>query len=252
MSQLNAPVSTMFDVQRTMIEQSHEAMTQSIDAQQQFVQSMMDVDAAKQLNERGYEAAHGMVDAYFDTLEATLPTDQATALEDVRTTMVEQLDALEANQTEALEAFEASVEDATEVTDDGFEAFLAALDEQIDATLELHGDVEHQTLESVDEFEHNLEQLETQVGEIQAKLEDASDAIADSTEEMVEVQFEATGESLESLPGLGATYAQRLQEQGIETVQTLTEANADAIAEIADVSTEQAEAWIDAAQTTAN
>ena len=77
-------------------------------------------------------------------------------------------------------------------------------------------------------------------------------AIADSTEEMVAVQVEATGESLESLPGLGATYATRLQEQGIESLQTLTDANADVVAEVADVSTEQAEAWIDAARTTAN
>jgi len=252
MSQLNSPVSTMFDVQRTAIEQSRKAMTQTIEAQQQFAESMMDFDAAKQMNGRGYEAAHTMVDAYFDAIEATVPAEQATALEDVRTTMLDQLDALEANQTEALETFEATVADATELTNEGLDAFLAALDEQIDAMLELHGDLETQTVETVDEFERNLEQLEAQVETLQDQLEDASGAIADSTEEMVAVQVEATGESLESLPGLGATYATRLQEQGIESLQTLTDANADVVAEVADVSTEQAEAWIDAARTTAN
>jgi predicted flap endonuclease-1-like 5' DNA nuclease len=241
----------MFDVQRTAIEQSQDAFKQSVDAQQEFVQSTMDFDTAKQMHGRSFEATHTMVDAYFDAIEATMPSNQTTALEDVRETMTEQLDALETNQSEALETFEATIHDANEITEQGLEAFVDALDEQIDAILEIHGEVETETLESVEALEGNLEELEAQITEIQHHIEDATDEIADSTEEMVEVQVEATGESLESLPGLGATYAERLQENGIQTLQTLTEANVDVIAEAADVSTKQAQTWIDAAQTAA-
>lgn len=248
MSQTNSAIDTMFDVQRATIEQSRDAFEQTIAAQQNFVRTMTEFDSVKQMNDRSYEAAHTMLDVYFDALESMMPSDRTTVLEDVHDTMVEQLDTLETNQSDALDTFEATVQDATDVTDEGLEAFVAALDEQLDTLLELHGDVETQTLESVDEFEGNLERIEAQVEEIQNRIEDASGDIADSTGEMVELQVEATGESIESLPGLGTTYATRLQEQGIETLETLTEANVDVIAEAADVSTEQAEEWIDAAQ----
>lgn len=251
MSQMNSPVSTMFDVQRSAIEQSQDAFEQTITAQQQFLESMMDVGTAKRLNHRSFETAHAMVDAYFDALESAMPTDRTTGLEDVRGTMVDQLETAETTQTETLDAFEASVEDGMEITDETLDAFLAALDEQIEAMLEAHGDVETETLAAVEDFEASLEDLQAQVTEMQHQIEDASSEVVDSTEEMVEVQVQATGDSLESLPGLGATYAERLREQGIETVRALTEANADVVAEAADVSVKQAEAWLDAAQSTA-
>jgi len=241
----------MFDVQRTAIEQSQDAFEQTVDAQQQFVESMMDFGTAKQLNDRGFETAHSMVDAYFDALESAMPGDDASVLEDVHGMMVDQLDAAETTQNEALEAFEASVEDSMKLTDENLEAFVEALDEQVDAMLEVHGDVETETLAAVEDFETSLEDLQAQVTEMQQQIDDASSEIVDSTEEMVELQVEATGDSLESLPGLGATYAERLQEQGIETVRALTEANADAVAEAADVSVKQAEEWLDAAQSSA-
>ena len=122
MSQMNSPVSTMFDVQRTAIEQSQDAFEQTIDAQQQFVESMMDFGTAKQLNDRGFETAHSMVDAYFDALESAMPGDDASVLEDVHGMMVDQLDAAETTQTEALDAFEATFEDGVEVTDETLDA----------------------------------------------------------------------------------------------------------------------------------
>ncbi|MFT4923359.1 MAG: polyhydroxyalkanoate synthase [Haloarculaceae archaeon] len=52
-------------------------------------------------------------------------------------------------------------------------------------------------------------------------------------------------EPVETIDGIGPTYAQRLTEAGIETTADLTDVDTPELAEIADTSESQAEAWLD-------
>lgn len=210
MSKTNSPVSAVFDLQRNAIEQTHEAVKRGVETQQEFGEAFVDFGPAKQANERSYDAVRTVVDGYFDAVESTTPGQQ-DLLGDFRATVDEQLDALEANQLEAVEAFE------------GFEGNLAELQA---------------------EFETQLAQFEEQVTELQQHVEDVHDDI----DEIAEQQAEAQGESLDSINGIGSAYVDQLQNQGIESFEALAEANTDTVAEAAEVSRDQANEWIEAAQ----
>lgn len=56
------------------------------------------------------------------------------------------------------------------------------------------------------------------------------------------------GTDIESVDGIGPTYARRLREAGIETPDDLTTMDAETIAETAQVSTTRAESWLDQAR----
>ena len=57
----------------------------------------------------------------------------------------------------------------------------------------------------------------------------------------------AEGSDLEELDGIGPTYAERLRDGGIETIADLSVADAETVAEVAEVGTARAEDWIDQA-----
>ncbi|AZH24706.1 hypothetical protein DU502_04585 [Haloplanus aerogenes] len=254
MSEPNSPVSAVFALQRNAIEQTHEAVKRGVETQQEFGEAFVDFGPAKQANERGYDAVRTVVDVYFDAVESTTP-GQEDLLDDFRTTVDEQLDALEANQVEAIEAIEANAQEGSESVDELFERVIEVLNEQFEAVLDAHADVQGQTVEAVEDLEGNLEELqaefetqfaqfEEQATELQQHVEDMHDDIAEIADQQVEVQVE----SLDTIKGIGSTYVDRLQDQGIESFEALAEASTDTVAETAEVSREQANEWIEAAQ----
>jgi len=257
MSKTNSHLSAVFDLQRNAIEQTQEAVKRGVDTQQAFGEAFVDFGPAKQTNERSYDAVRTVVDVYFDAIESTTPGQQ-DLLGDFRTTVDEQLDALEANQVEAIESIEANAQEGSESVEELSERVIVALDEQFEAVLDAHADVEEQTAEAFEGFEGDLEELqaefETQVAqfeeqatELQRHVEDMHDDIA----EIADQQAEVHGESLDTIKGIGPTYVDRLQDQGIESFEALAEATTDTVAEVAEVSREQANEWIEAAQSQA-
>lgn len=254
MNQTTTAVGVVFDLQRTAIEGTHEAVRRGIRSQQEFGEALVDFGPATQANERGYEAVRTVVDAYFDSVEAVTPGQQ-DLLADVRAAVDEQLDALEASHVEAVETVEANVQEEGEIAAELGAELVAVLDEQFEAVLSAHEDVEAQTLEAVEGFEAQLEAFEAQVEDVREQVEDATDELVDASDEVAETarqqvtaQVEAASEALQAIDGLGSTYAGRLQDQGIESLEALAEANADLVAEAADVSRQQAETWIEAAR----
>ena len=59
-----------------------------------------------------------------------------------------------------------------------------------------------------------------------------------------ESEGDASAESVETLAGIGPTYAERLSDAGLGTVDALGAADAETIAEVANVSVTQAEEWL--------
>ncbi len=251
MSAINSPVSVVFDIQRTAIEQTHESFVRGVEVQQELGESVLDFGPAKQANEQGFEAVRSGLDVYFDAL-ATVGPAQEALVADLRETVDEQLDTLEGSQVEAIETLEANLEEGSESVDELVDEFLLALDEQVDALLDAHADVEGQTIEAVETLVASLEDLqaefEGQREEVAAQIEDQVTEIQEQVEDVTAEAVDAVEQSLEAIDGLGPTYAERLHEQGIETLETLADAHADAVAEAANVSEKTAEAWIDAAK----
>lgn len=250
MSTIDSPVSAVFDIQRRTIEQTHESFVRGVEVQRELGESVLDFGPAKQANERSFEAVRSGFDVYFDALDAVSPQPDLVA--DFRATVDKQLDTLENNHAEAIETVEANAQESSAAAEEAIEEFLAALDEQVDALLEAHAEVEGQTVEA-------LEGLEAALADLQAEFEDRGGEVAIQIEEQVtEIQQqvedvtldadEAVDQSLEAIDGIGPAYADRLHEQGIETLEALAEASADAVAEATDVSEKQAAAWIEAAQ----
>lgn len=269
MSETNTPVNVVFDLQRTAIEQTNEALTRGVEAQQEYGERLVDFGPAKQASEQSYDALRTLVDSYFEAVDATMPGQQ-DLLDDLRTTFDDQLDTLEATQVEAIEAVEANVQDGNELTEELLEEFVETLDEQFETMLEANADVEEQTVEAVRDVEGNIEELQAefeaqseeiaenfqayldqfqaQVAEVQQEVEAVTDEISETTEAQVETAVEATDESLQTIDGLGPTYAERLHEQGIESLGALAAATAETVAAAADVSETQAESWIETAR----
>jgi predicted flap endonuclease-1-like 5' DNA nuclease len=65
---------------------------------------------------------------------------------------------------------------------------------------------------------------------------------------VTEQGVEAAEENLETIDGVGSTYAERLSQAGIETINDLANAQAEAVADAAAISENRATAWIEAAQ----
>lgn len=283
MSQTATPITIAFDLQRTAIENTRDAVRRNVEAQRALGEAVFDVESATETSERSYEALATFVDVYFDAVAATTPggTDQ---LADVRTAVEDQLATVEDNHVAVLEAFEANLAEGTEVAEDVTDEFLAALDEQFDAVLAANEDAEAETIEVADEveaeitalveefevqaaevaeafeaaIEQSVEQFETgatavgeQVTEANAQVAEANADLAEAAQEQVAAQVEAADESLQAIDGLGSTYADRLREAGVDSLAALAEANVDLVAETAEVSETQAEKWIDAARQTA-
>lgn len=269
MSEPNSPVSVVFDLQRNAIEQTHKAVTRGVETQQQFGEMLVDLDPAKQTTERSYEAVRTVGDVYFDAVESAMPGQQ-DLLVDVRATVDDQLDTLEATQVETIETFETNVQEASASADDRRAEFITALDEQFEAVLDAHEAVEAQTVEAFDgfegdlealqaefeahseeaaeQFESQLEQFTEQLAELHEQVADVNGELTETAAQQVETHVDAADESLEAIDGLGVTYADRLRAQGIESLEVLAETTADTVAEAADVTEEQAGVWIEAAQ----
>jgi len=65
-----------------------------------------------------------------------------------------------------------------------------------------------------------------------------------SPDERLRAALGASGEAIESVDGIGSTYADRLEEAGIESTADLAVADPATVADAADVSEDRAESWI--------
>lgn len=276
MSETASPVGIAFDLQRSAIEQTRDAVVRGVEAQQAFGEAVVDFDSAREVNERSFEALSTFVDVYFDAVGAAAPGGQELVA-DYRAAVDDQIETLETNQVDALETFEANVREGSEAADELTEEFLATLDEQFEAVLAAHEDAEAETVEALDEvedavdevfeefdalseefaaafedaIEQSVAQFETGATAVGEQVADANAELAATAQKQVSAQVEAADESLQAIDGLGSTYAGRLREAGVDSIAALADANAALVADVADVSETQAEKWIDAARQSA-
>ena len=188
--------------------------------------------------EQGADLVQGLMNAQFDAFQSAF--DDAEF--DLRSRVDEQFEALDESQEEAWDEFESAFQEAL---DDLSEQQKVLVAESVEAFLDAHRETEAQTIEGVQRTEEATETARRQTEEVartaQERAQSVTVEITDAAEEQLEAQVQA-------IDGLGSTYADRLQNQGIDSLEALSEANADAIAQAAEVSEELAAEWIEAAQ----
>lgn len=135
MSNQQNPIGTMFELQRTTIENTQEIVHQTLDAQVRATGMIAEgVERSEAALEQGEDVTVAAVNAYFDALSSTVPGD-AEGVEGLRETVLEQVevagevneDVWEATQEFAEQnaaAFEEFAAEYETIVDDSFDAFL--------------------------------------------------------------------------------------------------------------------------------
>lgn len=257
MSYMTTPVRMMFDLQRTTIEQTHDAVTRGVETQRELGEQFADVGRVTEANERGFEVLRDLTDSYFHAVESAMP-GQEEQIRDVRAVVEEQLDSLEAMQSEAVETLDANLQDRSEVADDVREEFLALFDDQVEALLGAHDDLGAETLETVEDveasFDAEFERFEDRLADLQNHVEELTEETAERLSEPVSIELEnaeAVEDQLQRINGIGPAYADRLRETGIDSLDALAAADVTTVAESAEVTETKAKGWIEQAQVSA-
>lgn len=177
MTSYTTSITTAFDLQRSTIEQSQQALSNTVEFQKRFNDVVLDsVGTVEETQQQGLELTRTAIHNYLDAVETTVPgAADSLDLDEIRATVDEQFAQLASSHAEAFDAYEAQLSEGADAYDEFTTDYLAAVNEQIDRLLEAHEDVEAQTVET-------LEGLEAQIEDVQAQVEDVQQTAQDSLE----------------------------------------------------------------------
>lgn len=151
MTEYTDPVTTAFEIQRTAVEQTHEALVRSADAQRQAAETAMGgLETWESLQSRGTEASRAGLHAYLDAVEEALPEGEATSLEEAREAVDESFDQIEDLQAETWETVTDAVEESLDVYDEAADDYVEAVEDGFDAFLDAHEQVERQVTDATE------------------------------------------------------------------------------------------------------
>jgi phage-related minor tail protein len=197
MSDEQTPIAAVFELQRRSIELSQEAMADGVEFQRRLGNALVDgVDTTETVQTRSVELTHDALDSYLDAVESTIPgSDEAVA--EIRSTVDEQFDELEARQTDAFGKLEREAEAGADAYEELATESIQSLNEQLDAVLETHEEIETQTLEAFEEAEAQFDELRERLGDddVASQFESQAEAFT----EQFETQFEQFQTQLEEM-----------------------------------------------------
>lgn len=271
MSSATTPIAAAFEMQRRSIQFGERLIEQGLTVQRDATESAIrnGFAAQREAQQQAMELARRLFHAQVDAVQTTLSSDEFRSIVD------RQFEAIDEDQTVAMDEFESTLVDAfDEMSERQREVFV----ESVESALDAHADVERQAVQGVgrsqdvartaqqqaetvaDVAQQGTEQMAAQTTEaaeqglntaqrgVATAQQTAGGAATETTQQTPqssELQSEAA--QLEEIEGLGPTYADRLQGEGIESMTDLADADADRIAEIAEVAQDQAEEWVEEA-----
>ncbi|ADB61881.1 hypothetical protein Htur_3013 [Haloterrigena turkmenica DSM 5511] len=264
----------MFDVQRTAVKGSQQLFKQGLSAQSNVdTMALTGLKGQESLQRQQLELAQAATHSYVNATTALFPGDEST---DAHRTVDETFAQLKTNHAEFYDALERELERDVDSADELSDEFVDALEEQTDQFLELSQSVEDQTVQNVDELSSQLEEQLERTRELQDQFEEQLERQTDDAAELLDRQAEQIEEfqqqleeqaeeatqqitaetkietdpehTLEAVAGIDADVREQLADAGIATVDDLVRADAETVAEAADVSESDAEEWIDQAE----
>ncbi|WP_276997358.1 hypothetical protein [Haloquadratum walsbyi] len=134
------PLSSMFEMQRTYIEASRQAVTQSIEFQKEAAEAVIEsFDPTASAQQDGVEMTRRAFHAAIDGMEPGLPADTT---EELRSAVDDQYDALVEVHGETWESLEDTAEDAIEGYDELTETQTEMVDEMYEMMSQAMTDAE--------------------------------------------------------------------------------------------------------------
>lgn len=182
MSQEN-PITTAFELQRRTLEQSQQALEQSIEFQKQLNDAITGgMGSQAEAQQRSVDVTRSAMESYLDTIESNVPGAGAGVAQ-VREAMEEQFVAVKEAQEEAQEMSTEGIDEYEDLS----EQYLDALGDQMDMLYEAHADMEAQTQDFLNDTEEQLdslreeasEQAQEQIERIQEQMGELREQVSD-------------------------------------------------------------------------
>lgn len=197
MSEYTTPISTAFELQRSTIKQGQRVFEHSVEMQQNMNQAFLgNMGTQEDAQRQSVELSRKTLHTYLNTVEATVP-GLAGPVNEIRTTVDEQYDALLDAHGDSFETAEGELETGFDTYEEMTEGYLEMLSSQIEILLEAHEDIETQTIDSFEQVRNQIEEMqaemESQAEQFQQRFEEQTEQFQQRFEEQIE-QFEAMQE----------------------------------------------------------
>jgi len=182
MADYTTPVTATFEMQRTAIKQSQQAVEQSMAFQQNVGQAFLDsLDTQESAQRRGVELGQQAIHGYLDAVESTVPGVAGT-VDEVRDAVDEQFEFLLENHAEAFESLESELGEGIDAYDELTTDYVEAMSEQIEMVLEANEEFEGQSVEAVEGMQEQVEQLQDQVEQVQDQVREVQEQAQEQIE----------------------------------------------------------------------
>ena len=154
------PVTTVFEAQRTAIEQSQSMTHDALEAQQTSFSAFADmVSSSESMLEQNAELTKSAIHTYLDALEANMPEETADFAE-VREMVDEGFDAAAETQSQTVEAVVEAIEESGAAYEEFSEGYAEVVDNSFDAFLEAHEQMESSVSEVAENVEEATEEFD--------------------------------------------------------------------------------------------
>ena len=222
MSHARTPIEAFFEFQREALRGTETAVETAFEFNREMAETFhVSGESGREMGEMTLEASRQSLHRTLDAVES-MP-GETPGLADVRDSVDETFEAADAEYEHVADGVVENVEQQVEL--------LLAFNEQL----------ETQFLDLLEELEAGTE----------AVAQEANRSIDEPVE--IDIPDDSTtdagaGDSIndvETVEGIGPTYAERLRDAGIETVSDLAASDAAELADVADTSESRAQDWLD-------
>lgn len=145
------PIESVFGFQRAIVEQTHNATLESLDAQKTaFGQFVEGLETFQELQTQGADLSRNAVHTYLDSIEQANPEAD---IADIRELVDEQFETVEQTQTESWETVIEAVEESSESFEQTVDTYSETVDSSFDTFLETHEQLEANTVDAAEQID---------------------------------------------------------------------------------------------------
>ncbi|MDY6818301.1 MAG: hypothetical protein SVG88_06530 [Halobacteriales archaeon] len=153
----NDTITTVFDMQRSAIEQAQKAFKRTADLQVEASDALeSSLEAQKSLQKQSTAMSERLVLSYLDTVASSAPGEEVD-VEELKATVEEQFDALDEVQDDTWEAVTNTLEEVESTSESFTDQYVETVDAAFDSFLDAHERVESQMTEAAEAVDIDVE-----------------------------------------------------------------------------------------------
>lgn len=214
MSESSSAIDTLFQTPRTLVDRT--------------------IETQESINRQGLDLTRSAV----KPIVGVVPGDR-----DAEEQVDDAFDSVDEQQSQFLEGVQSVADRTIDTSEDAAEWGYDLIDQQVGRLQRAGESAEETAEEALDSAEARTKET---LGSAEETAEDALDSAGDVVDEF-QTELDEAADEFDSFDALDDTAIEGLVEDGVETISDLADAQAEAVADATEASTDQAEAWIDAA-----